>query len=204
MGKHLDWSRISPDIAIWCQTMEEDMDFHQACEEHGILWMAGDRPNPDGKYCMSGHCAMRDCRTDSVITPYSDLLVEDKPAKSRLAEILGVEEGEHFKVDGFGPEFYISDSGEMLFDECAAGPYAIFWAINHPESIIRKPRFAEDELAMLRCFAAAGVIEVSRDEKNRLWTESKDHGSRLWPDGLFLSILPNQSVELAEVLEATT
>lgn len=93
----------------------------------------------------------------------------DKPAKPRLAEILGVEVGERFKVEmsyGTTDELYLDQTGVIYRDSGDARPIhstCLCQAINHPESIIRAPRLTEQEIAIMR---SVGAKWVSMDDKS--------------------------------------
>lgn len=126
----------------------------------------------------------------------TDVFDKDKnvPGKPRLAEVLGVEKGQKFRVDGFKSNrgeyifFEITDNG---FDYEPKGAteighaYALIDAINHPELIIRAPRLTEPEIAIMR---AVGAKWVSRD------TYCDDGSVELWGkkpwyvDGMYDSI----------------
>ena len=87
----------------------------------------------------------------------------DKKDKPRLAEVLGVEVGEHFRVGDVGCDFWIEADGwprSELFDRNTSSKWVVN-AINHPESIVRGPRLTEPEIAIMR---AVGAKWVSRDK----------------------------------------
>ncbi len=90
-----------------------------------------------------------------------------KPARPRLAEVLGVEVGERFQVDGAAGEFWVESDGGVKSSWTAPSipPITryILYAINHPESIIRAPRLTESEIAIMR---AVGAKWVSRNINN--------------------------------------
>ena len=81
--------------------------------------------------------------------------VEKKEAnmdKPRICEVLGVEVDEEFTIgenqyfiDKSGNMWCVTKNGEKL--KCGT---AICCAINHPDRIIRKPRFTEQEVEMAR------------------------------------------------------
>lgn len=227
MSKHLDWSRITPDVAIWCQTAEEDKAFRTECEGRGMTWSSGKKPLEvtyfeeefGFKYNIDGYMIIGFHAANSV--PYSSLLVEGKPAKSRLAEILGVEDDEEWEWGG--NTYRIHDGKRQYKDNDIWGESVSEWhlwnIINHTDLIIRKPRFTHDELAMLRCFAAAGVTHIVREQTGKLracegsadktpidssWIElgsvwaAKGHGMK---ETLLPSIRPGESIELSEVLK---
>ncbi|SBW02445.1 hypothetical protein KL86CLO1_11647 [uncultured Eubacteriales bacterium] len=209
MSKHLDWSRITPDVAVWCKTEEEDLAFRQACEERGILWVNGH--GIAGRSCFTyekSYYTVKDYSLYSVTgvigytIPYSDLLVEDKP---RICEILGVEVGERFNVPGKRLEISIDEKGRLSWHDRehiqAFNNLGLLQdLINDPSIIIRKPRFTPDELAMLRCFAAAGVESIERYHDGIVTWKTGDRQGAL-PSETLLSIRPGQSVTLAAVLK---
>ena len=68
----------------------------------------------------------------------------DKP---RICEVLGVEVGEHFQVYGNAMTWHITSGGYIVRDDgkrCVDD--VIYLAINHPDRIIRKPRWTEQEV----------------------------------------------------------
>ena len=84
----------------------------------------------------------------------------------RICEVLGVEVWEPFNVDGYGDvTFRIDENGEACSDNTNDPDYctAIYQAINHPDRIIRKPRFTEqdiDDAKMVRAvFGKNGTIK---------------------------------------------
>ena len=68
----------------------------------------------------------------------------DKP---RMCEVLGVEVGERFEVEGQPGALYVDADGYMKYDEDdRLSTSAMHIAINHPDRIIRKPRWTEQEV----------------------------------------------------------
>lgn len=63
----------------------------------------------------------------------------DKP---RICEVLGVEVGEHFKIEGYKGEYHINDCGVLKWGGQTSDD-AIYEAINHPGRIIRKPQWTK-------------------------------------------------------------
>lgn len=95
----------------------------------------------------------------------------DKP---RICEVLGVEVGQRFRVDypkGMTAWLHINEDG-FVEREGGANRFkvgnSIAWAINHPDRIIRKPRFTEQEVENARenmqndqqAKADAGKLEI--------------------------------------------
>ena len=109
----------------------------------------------------------------------------DKP---RICEVLGVEVGEKLK--------------------CGT---AICCAINHPERIIRKPRFTQQEVedakTIKRMFGADNFTHIHKDEDG--WPEMMDGPGEDrnvgWcsigmEEGMFPSLRPNETVTLDEII----
>lgn len=84
----------------------------------------------------------------------------DTADKSRLAEVLGVEVGERFKVLRNGIEYDCVICQDGAPERTA---WEVIYAVNHPESIIRGPRLTEPEIAIMR---AVGATWVSKYEGN--------------------------------------
>ena len=72
----------------------------------------------------------------------------DKP---RMCEVLGVEVGERFEVEGQQGALYVDADGYMKYDEDdRLSTSAMHIAINHPDRIIRKPRWTEQEVERVK------------------------------------------------------
>ena len=68
----------------------------------------------------------------------------DKP---RICEVLGVEVGERFNVYGNCLDWHVDEKGHVVSDDdkrCVDD--VIYLAINHPDCIIRRPRFTQQEV----------------------------------------------------------
>lgn len=68
----------------------------------------------------------------------------DKP---RICEVLGVEVGERFNVYGNCLDWHVDEKGHVVSDDdkrCVDD--VIYLAINHPDRIIRKPHWTEQEV----------------------------------------------------------
>ena len=140
----------------------------------------------------------------------------DKP---RICEILGVEVGEPFSIDGYPTDYgmvQVCEDGKIRRrcpDEIREvtglevghkiGSNALYYLINHPDRIIRKPRWTEQEVEFARLFKTAcrnGVWIKRNDEKTLVWvTEHSTEEYRL-PFRLFQSIQPGQSYTLDEII----
>lgn len=110
--------------------------------------------------------------------------------KPRIAEILGVEVGERFSVEGQrgGDPLYIGEDGLVRYvSDDGVSASAIQIAINHPDRIIRKPRWMDDEIEFVKLFQASC--------KNKIFFERlKGTGILVWGeeglDPVANSVLP--------------
>ena len=124
----------------------------------------------------------------------------DKP---RICEVLGVEMGEHFKIEGYKGEYHINDCGVLKWGGQTSDD-AIYEAINHPDRIIRKPRFTQQEVESAKIisvlFPEATHIGRLRGS-NALIIIGADNG---WianiENSLFQEIKSGQSVTLDEII----
>lgn len=127
----------------------------------------------------------------------------DKP---RICEVLGVEVGEHFRIEGYKGEYHINDCGVLKWGGQTSDD-AIYEAINHPDRIIRKPRFTQQEVELFRAIQVlypkaeyverikdSGVIGLSNNTCGWIMDIDKD---------LFPALRPGESVTLTEVINET-
>ena len=73
-------------------------------------------------------------------------LEETNMDKPRICEVLGVEVGERFNVYGNCLDWHVDEKGHVVSDDdkrCVDD--VIYLAINHPDRIIRRPRFTQQE-----------------------------------------------------------
>ena len=69
--------------------------------------------------------------------------------KPRICEVLGIEPGESFYIQGFdGVLFWIMDDGTFTTqpNNAPGSASALLRTLDHPDRIIRKPRFTEQEV----------------------------------------------------------
>ena len=95
-----------------------------------------------------------------------DTVKEANMDKPRICEILGVEPGESFYIRGLeGIEFWIMDDGTFSTrpSNVPGSTKALLLTLDHPERIIRKPRFTEQEVedakTLYRLFGNYSVAE---------------------------------------------
>ncbi len=131
--------------------------------------------------------------------------------KPRLAEVLGVDVGERFKMGCFPELVYITEDGDLV--STGSGAICSKWmtdAINHPESIIRAPRLTEAEMAICK---AVGARWVTRNDTLcsdvYLWAEKPEKRDNVYSgeatnlaivrDELFPSVESGDCIEAEEV-----
>ncbi len=102
-----------------------------------------------------------------------DVGAGSKPARPRLAEVLGVEVGERFRIGDIGCDFWIEADGwprSELFDRNTSSKWVVN-AINHPESIINVQRLTEPEIAIMRAVGAKWVsMDTGYSVQLSLWS----------------------------------
>ena len=123
----------------------------------------------------------------------------DKP---RIAQVLGVEVGEVFTADTPYGQFkrcVVDEEGQIL----NTGTNVLCYIINHPDRIIRKPRWTEQEVedakTIKRVFGRDGTIE--RHSKTMTVPYSTLTFDHLYiSENLFPSLHPDESVTLDEII----
>ena len=93
--------------------------------------------------------------------------VEKKEAnmdKPRICEILGIEPGESFYIQGFdGVLFWIMDDGTFTTqpNNAPGSASALLRTLDHPDRIIRKPRFTQQEVEAAKAIKTLFPCAVS-------------------------------------------
>lgn len=101
--------------------------------------------------------------------------------KPRIAEILGVEVGEAFSIDGYPTDYgmvQVCEDGKIrrrcpkeirevtqLEVGHKIGSNALYYLLNHPECVIRKPRWTNNEIKIAKAIKA-------------IWPEAEDIRAR--------------------------
>ena len=131
----------------------------------------------------------------------------DKQARPRICEVLGVEVGECFCIKGFcekDVDFCIENDGTFSTrpSNVQGSSVALLRTLDHPDRIIRKPRFTEQEVER------AKAIKMIYPNAYRL--KNSDVFVQVWgKEGillahaevdLFPSLRPGQPVELDEII----
>ena len=127
----------------------------------------------------------------------------DKP---RICEILGVVPEEEFFIRGFYPghvTFRIMDDGTFSTrpSNISGSTKELLQTLDHPDRIIRKPRFTQQEVEVLRYIDEAQKIkEVRRTSGGTLEILFATEGLWAFPVNMFPSLRPGQSVNLDEII----
>ena len=124
----------------------------------------------------------------------------DKP---RICEVLGVEVGEVFTADTPYGQFkrcVVDEEGQIL----NTGTNVLCYIINHPDRIIRKPHFTQQEVESAKIisvlFPEATHIERLRGSKVLGITGAEDGWIADIESSLFPEIKSGQSVTLDEII----
>ena len=135
--------------------------------------------------------------------------------RSRLAECLGVDDGQKFEYTtfGFGPAiFSVEDDGDKLRRWSLDGTH--YWndtdifplieMINHPEKITPCPRWSEATIAAARAAELLGFSEVTRHDVDSLLLElygrKGAQGLNTLPtQTLFPEVNPGTTVKLEDI-----
>ena len=133
----------------------------------------------------------------------------DKP---RICEVLGVEVDEEFTYDFRENQvnrgtFKIGADGNRYY-KAGADPWNpcyneedLLVIINHPDRIIRKPRFTEQEVEILKHMASAGIVSIKRKSIAQIsWDAGTMGGVMIVPPRFLPSIQPGQSYTLDEII----
>lgn len=133
----------------------------------------------------------------------------DKP---RICEVLGVEVGEHFKIKGYKGEYHINGCGVLKWGGQTSDD-AIYEAINHPDRIIRKPRWTQQEVEdaknIKRMFCSGtfpNFTHIQKDELGRpAMVDCPMRDNNGWffvglEKGMFPSLRPDETVTLDEII----
>ena len=127
----------------------------------------------------------------------------DKP---KICEILGIEPGESFYIQGFdGVLFWIMDDGTFTTqpNNAPGSASALLRTLDHPDRIIRKPRFTQQEVedakTLLRVFPER-LESISRSKDGTLNLVAKGAWRGYLNENAFPSIKPGWSYTLGEII----
>ena len=134
---------------------------------------------------------------------------EDNMDKPRICEVLGVEPEEPFEIKGNGiGRFRVNRYGQFqaeVHNNCwgVSTLECLNNLINHPENIIRKPRFTQQEVedakTLLRVFPEQ-LDSISRSKDGAVTLAAKGAWRGYLNNDAFPSIQPGQSFTLDEII----
>lgn len=124
----------------------------------------------------------------------------DKP---RIAQVLGVEVGERFSISPVEKQLYVSESGNIIDDNRYLFAQLFVDAINHPDRIIRKPRWTQQEVEDAKYIKR--ILKVDSVRRNiygngLIAMKSDNTVSIVVNSEMLPSIHPGQSVTLDEII----
>lgn len=138
-----------------------------------------------------------------IIQDYLNKGKETNMDKPRICEVLGVEPKEKFDAGSY-KDAYVDLYGTIRTNiGTLMDADQVCNIINHPDRIIRKPRFTQQEVEFARLFNAAckNVVWIQRnDEKTLVWVVEYSNEEYRLPFRLFPSIQPGQSYTLDEII----
>ena len=132
-------------------------------------------------------------------TPVKEEANMDKP---RICEVLGVEVGEWFTYPGMNTSFQVTEGG---FLKCADGDLkmCVPTLINHPDRIIRKPRWTEQEVEDARAvkrLLEADLVSRASYGNGLVAIKSDWSVSIVLSRDCFPSLRPGETVTLDDII----
>lgn len=122
--------------------------------------------------------------------------------RPRICEMLGVEVGERFNVYGNCLDWHVDEKGHVVSDDdkrCVDD--VIYLAINHPDCIIRRPRFTQQEVERAK---AIKVLYPEADSLDECDPQVKVLNTKFviatLDTALFPSLCPGETVTLDEII----
>lgn len=142
--------------------------------------------------------------TEPVIKGILDQLEEAsmENQKPRICEVLGVEPKEKFDAGSY-KDAYV-DSFGIIRTNIGSRMDAdrVCELINHPDRIIRKPRWTEQEVEIAKVlydFRRSESVVIGRNKGGALWWRDGDSAEGILPNKLFPSLNECNSVKLSEI-----
>ena len=195
------------------------MDKLRICEVLGVE--VGERfayPNRVGTFWISenGHlrCSDGDLKTlVPAFVNHPDRIIhlsrgkeEANMDKPRICEILGIEPGESFYIQGFdGVLFWIMDDGTFTTqpNNAPGSASALLRTLDHPDRIIRKPRWTEQEVERAKAIKVLypEILYIQADDRClRGFNKGKEGIFFDYVLSWFPSLRPNETVALDEII----
>ncbi len=123
--------------------------------------------------------------------------------RSRLAEVLGLEEDEEFKINGYNPTYRIHNGiREFKFEEewqWCDNEEALEAIINNPSLIQKKPRFTDEEMTLLRLLRKYG--KVYKIGKGNGGTSCRTSNGGLMISNIGEIFKPGETIDLDELFK---
>lgn len=179
------------------------------CRDNDCFWWKCKMENstkgePCGEYVKSHPCEAARLMGYEVLE--DEEVNMDKP---RIAQVLEVEVGERFRIDypkGMTVWLHINKEGFVVRE---GGPKnlkignSVAWAINHPDRIIRKPRWTQQEVDLAKLlydFRRSKSVVIGRNKSDILWWRDGDSAEGILPYKLFPSLNCGDSVKLSDII----
>lgn len=129
------------------------------------------------------------------------------PAKPPICKVLGVDVGERFELGNSGIILLINDDGKIHMALSGGASKETDLNVNYlvdaynNDRIIRKPRFTQEEVAVLKYIDRRQKIEeITRHDDGVLEFHFETEGFWEFPRDMFPSLRPGQSVKLSEIV----
>ena len=149
-------------------------------------------------FCSYGQ--RKEDNLDEAIEKYLKIKEEANMDKPRICEVLGVEVGEVFTADTPYGQFkrcVVDEEGQIL----NTGINVLCYIINHPDRIIRKPRWTEQEVedakAIKRVLKATGI---RRNRYDNIYATGELIVDTLLDSEAFPSLQPDTAVTIDEII----
>lgn len=126
---------------------------------------------------------------------------KDKP---RICRVLGVEVGERFDLPSpnrYYRDCFVTEDARVMTGTQKMGNGGLCWLYEHPDHIIRRPRFTEDEIAVAKMLAQYGTTKIERWIDGVLtYSFNGEDGMSCLPREMFPSLRPGQILNLPEMI----
>ena len=140
-----------------------------------------------------------------------EVVKEEEKMKPKICEILGVEPGESFCIQGFdGVLFWIMDDGTFTTqpNNAPGSSMALLQTLDHPERVEHLPSWSPDEVTLARvfldaCYSKENVFFARTGNGRLCWgvdSEGMDLSENLLPMCLFPQIKCGQKVYLRDIV----
>lgn len=191
-GCKLVWKNVS------CGRLKENP--HEAARLMGFKVVEDDEPS--GNPGQLEEACIMEC---PVCGKEFDIHLEEAnmdKQKPRICEVLGVDVGEHFYIDGFKGEYHVNSDGVLKWGGQTSCD-AIYEAINHPDRIIHKTRWTEQEVEDARAvkrLLEADLVSRAAYGNGLVAIKSDWSVSIVLSRDCFPSLRPGETVTLDDII----